>query len=140
MTSGVQSWLGKPQFAVEGVIHTYTPGSTEHDEWTRVKHVPKECALAYLDGAWRHKVRWRRAGAAGGKEEWNTLMDLSTLHVIPKAVRPLERQLPNESRRLWERVTTKLLSKEFGDATKHKHAIEQRQREEAAERKRKGVE
>jgi hypothetical protein len=72
--------------------------------------------------------------------EWMDLLDLSTLAVIPKAVRPLERQHPRESRKLWENVTDKLVKKEFSEATKEKVTIEQRQRDEAAERKRKGVE
>lgn len=72
--------------------------------------------------------------------ESGTLLDLSTLKVIPKAVRPLEKQLPHESRKLWENVTSRLLSKEFGEATREKVAIEQKQRDMAAERKKKGVE
>jgi hypothetical protein len=59
--------------------------------------------------------------------------------MIPKQVRSLERQLPNESRKLWDEVTSRLLAKEFGEATKAKLAIEQRQRDEASERKRKGI-
>lgn len=62
------------------------------------------------------------------------------LRVVPKVVRPLEKQLPKESRKLWENVTSKLLSKEYGEATKHKLALEQKQRDEASERKRKGEE
>jgi hypothetical protein len=61
------------------------------------------------------------------------------LFVVPKKVRPLERQLPNESRKLWDAVTTRLLAKEYGEATKAKLAIEQKQRDEAGERKRKGA-
>jgi len=58
------------------------------------------------------------------------------LALVPKQVRPIEQQLPNESRRLWEGVTSNLLKKEFSEATRIKHTIEQRQREIAAERKR----
>jgi hypothetical protein len=72
--------------------------------------------------------------------EYATLLDLSTLKIIPKAVRPIEKQLPNESRKLWNDVTTRLVKKEYGEATKYKLAIEQKQRDEAAERKRQGVE
>ncbi len=72
--------------------------------------------------------------------EYETLIDLSQLEVIPKQVRPLEKQLPDESRKLWETVTNKMVSKEFGEATKEKVAIEQRQRDAAAERKKAGVE
>ncbi|KAL0958030.1 hypothetical protein HGRIS_000206 [Hohenbuehelia grisea] len=75
-----------------------------------------------------------------GDEEYATLIDLATLQIVPKAVRPLERQLPNESRKLWDTVTSRLLKKEFGDATREKVAIEQKQRDDAAERKRKGIE
>jgi len=59
--------------------------------------------------------------------------------MVPKQVRPLERQLPHESQKLWDAVTTRLLRKEFGEATKAKLAIEQKQRDEANERKRKGI-
>jgi oxysterol-binding protein-related protein 9/10/11 len=73
------------------------------------------------------------------EDEWKELLDLSSLHVIPKVVRPLERQEPRESRKLWEKVTNNLLNKEYSEATKEKVEIEQRQRDEAAERKRKGL-
>lgn len=125
-------------FLVEGVIHTHTPGEKGVEEWTRVKHVPKARVLAYLDGSWRHLLRWRRA--SDKPDAWNPLLDLSTLHVVPKVVRPLSSQDAKESRKLWETVTSRLLAKEYSEATKHKQAIEQRQRDEAAERKRKGVE
>jgi oxysterol-binding protein-related protein 9/10/11 len=62
------------------------------------------------------------------------------LHVIPKSVRPLSLQRPNESRKLWEHVTSHLLKKEFNEATKVKLAIEQKQRDIASERKKKGIE
>lgn len=87
-------------------------------------------------------------GAAKGRatrkgneeEEWTTLIDLGPLHSVPKMVRPISKQLPTESRRLWDSVTSRLLRKEFGEATRAKHIIEQRQRDEAAERKRRGIE
>lgn len=132
-----ESWLGKAHFLAEGVIHTYDPNGTEHQEWTRVKHVPRSRVLAVFDGSWKHRIRWKRVNSPSS--EYSTLIDLSTLHAIPKSVRPLERQLPDESRKLWENVTNGLLSKEYSEATKHKLAIEQRQRDEAAERKRKGI-
>lgn len=156
-----ESWLGRAHFLVEGVIHTYNEGSTEHVEWTKVKHVPTARVVAVFDGCWRNHIRWRRTAASPpapstssaasspstssfstpslSETEYATLVDLSTLFVVPKKVRPLERQLPNESRKLWDGVTTRLLAKEYGEATKAKLAIEQKQRDEAGERKRKGV-
>ncbi|KAJ7016568.1 hypothetical protein C8F04DRAFT_1105101 [Mycena alexandri] len=174
-----ESWLGRAHFLMEGVIHTVVEGETQHNEWTKVKHVPQARVVAVFDGSWRNRIRWRRVGvnsypdttpssysspspshtslpvpppafasaassriniSAAKEEEYATLIDLAALHVLPKSVRPLEKQLPHESRRLWDSVTTRLLRKEFSDATKEKVAIEQKQRDEAADRKRKGVE
>ncbi|KAI0294845.1 hypothetical protein B0F90DRAFT_1754520 [Multifurca ochricompacta] len=163
-----ESWLGKPHFAVEGVVHRYKPGSHEHEEWTKVKHVPPARVEAHFEGSWRTVVRWRLAESSsssseqlatgGGKgkrassssssslsssavnTEWTTLIDLTPLRAVPKSVRPISRQLPSESRRLWDSVTSRLLRKEFSEATRAKQVIEQRQRDEAAERKRRGVE
>ena len=75
-----------------------------------------------------------------GSDDWQTLIDVGELRAIPKEVRPLEKQQPFESRNLWRKVTENLLSKEYSDATKEKVAIEQKQRDDAAERKRTGVE
>ncbi|KAF8520934.1 hypothetical protein BU17DRAFT_75541 [Hysterangium stoloniferum] len=131
-----ESWLGKPQFAVEGVIHTVVEGDNAHESWAKVRHVPKDRVVAEFEGSWKHHIRWKRAG----ETKWRTLLDLSTLHVIPKAIRPLSAQQPNESQKLWEHVTSNLLKNEYGEATKYKLAIEQRQRNLAADRKKKGVE
>jgi len=68
------------------------------------------------------------------------LIDLSTLAVVPKTVRPLDQQDAFESRKLWEAVTSNLLRRNFGEATKKKQIIEQAQRDRAAERKQKGIE
>jgi len=138
-----ESWLGRAHFLVEGVIHTYDEDSTEHEEWTKVKHIPHSRIVAFFDGCWRNRIRWRRndsssSALVSSMGEFHTLVDLEKLQVVPKVVRPLEKQLPRESRRLWENVTSKLHAKEYGDATKHKQTIEQQQRDEASERKRKG--
>lgn len=71
---------------------------------------------------------------------WQTLVDVGELRAVPKEVRPLEKQHPFESRKLWRNVTEKLLNKEYSDATKEKVAIEQKQRDDAAERKKAGAE
>lgn len=81
-----------------------------------------------------------KADIVAHDEDYATLLDLSALQIVPKSVRPLEKQLPQESRKLWVQVTDNLLKKEFSEATKHKIAIEQKQRDDAAERKKKDVE
>lgn len=53
-------------------------------------------------------------------------------------VRPLDEQDPQESRKLWDPVTTNLLAKNWNEATKQKQVIEQRQRDKAAAMKAKG--
>ena len=152
----LQSWLGSAKFAVEGVIHKYVEGDEECKEWTKVKHVPKSAAVVYFDGSWRGRIQWRRADGFSSTaasppaksnassnsdgDDINLLIDISTLDVIPKQVKPLDRQHTYESRKLWENVTKHLLAREYSEATKHKHAIEQRQRDQAAERKKKGEE
>ncbi|KAG8740371.1 hypothetical protein FRC11_000290 [Ceratobasidium sp. 423] len=132
-----ESWIGRSQFLVEGVIHTYSP--SEPDEcasWTKVKSVPQSRVVATFDGSWRGLIKWKRAGSA----ETHTLVDLAALAVLPKQVRPVEDQLPNESHRLWEHVTKNLLSKNYNEATKVKQNIEQKQRDDAAARKAKNEE
>lgn len=157
-----ESWIGRAMFALEGVIHTYEEGETEHEEWTKVKHVPADRIIAHFDGSWKGRIRYRLTNGwtpvssksspvpsastsrsdltTGADDEWATLIDISTLHPIPKSVRPLENQLPAESRRLWDPVTSRLLKKEYSEATKFKQAIEQKQRDDSAERKNKGIE
>lgn len=73
-------------------------------------------------------------------QEWKILLDMDELALIPKLVRPLEEQEEHESRRLWEPVTQNLLAKNWGEATKQKQVIEQKQRDIAAKRKAEGQE
>jgi oxysterol-binding protein-related protein 9/10/11 len=149
-----ESWIGKANFALEGVIYTYDLGdnSDAYQSWTKVKHVPKERVVATLGGSWRHLVRYKLnpmffpASASSPAsssshlpvDEWIPLVDLSTLFPIPKLVRELAKQEEKESRRMWKDVTERLLSKEYTEANKFKHAIEQKQREEEADRRAKG--
>jgi hypothetical protein len=55
-----QSWIGRAQFLLEGVIHEYDPNDPQHQEWAKVKHVPKDRILATLDGCWQKRVYWKR--------------------------------------------------------------------------------
>lgn len=63
------------------------------------------------------------------------MIDVDPLFPAPKIVPPETEQLPNESRRFWHGVTEAILDKRFGQATKLKQEIEERQREIAASRK-----
>ncbi|KAG8831396.1 hypothetical protein FRC17_003222 [Serendipita sp. 399] len=123
-----EPWLGAPRFLLEGVIYKYTEGS-EQESWNKVKQVPKDLVVATFEGCWRKVITWKKTSYP--------LLDMSPLAVVPKQVRPLDEQLPNESRKLWEGVTSNLLKKEWSEATRIKQVIEQKQRDIAAERRRK---
>ncbi|OXG83936.1 hypothetical protein C348_02476 [Cryptococcus neoformans Gb118] len=129
-----ESWLGKPKFLVDGIIYRYTVGNEEEEGWTKAKQVPADKVVGYLEGCWMKQIRYKLKG----QKEWKVLLDLDQLALIPKDVRPLHEQDEHESRKLWESVTENLISKNWGEATKSKQTIEQRQRDKAAERKAKG--
>ncbi|KAG9311827.1 hypothetical protein JVU11DRAFT_8074 [Chiua virens] len=142
---GCSHGLGEPISSSKALSTRMTKTKRNTRKWTKVKHVPQSRVVAFFDGCWRNHIRWRRNPSGSDvsvplTSEFHTLVDLEKIQVVPKVVRPLEKQFPNESRKLWENVTSKLLSKEYGDATKYKLALEQRQRDEASERTRKGEE
>ncbi|MDA4133345.1 MAG: cytochrome P450, partial [Thaumarchaeota archaeon] len=57
-------------------------------------------------------------------EAQTTIIDIAPLSVAPKSLPPLEKQLPNESLRLWDGVTKAILSKQFSKATAIKVELE----------------
>ncbi|MCJ1452751.1 hypothetical protein MMC28_003094 [Mycoblastus sanguinarius] len=128
-----ESWLGKTQNKVHGVIYTYDP---DNDNKTRIKDVPEKDILGRLEGCWHDQVYYTLSGS----RESNLLIDLKPLFPTPKIIPPLDQQLPNESRRFWAAVTTAIKSKQFTEATKLKQELEERQREKATERKEKNEE
>lgn len=144
-----ESWIGKANFALDAVVHTYDLDNLEEVEaWTKVKHIPKERVVATFTGSWRHMIKYKlnpaffpaKSGSTLSLpvDEWVPLIDLSMLYPIPKLVRDLDKQEERESRRMWQNVTDRLLRKEYSEANKFKQAIEQRQREEEAARKQRG--
>ena len=68
------------------------------------------------------------------QETQHLIMDLTPLSVAPKILPPIEKQLPNESRRFWSAITDAILSKQFSRATVLKQEVEERQREKVKER------
>lgn len=151
-----ESWLGKPRFALEGVIYRST--EEEGEEYKKVKSVPSDKVVAHIEGNWMRQIKYRMKGekvshwhsiavhhltAMGFQtkltpQEWKILLNLDELALIPKLVRPLSEQDAQESRKLWDPVTSNLIAKNWGEATKQKQVIEQRQRDKAAAMKAKG--
>ncbi|PWN30970.1 hypothetical protein BDZ90DRAFT_229961 [Jaminaea rosea] len=128
-----ESWLMKAKYALEGVIYEYD-SPDDADQYKAVKDVPGDKVVATFEGTWRGKITWKRKG----EKEPRLLIDLDEIEPLPKTVRPLSSQEDMESRKIWQPVTKAILDKEYSAATRHKQVIEQRQREEAAERKRVG--
>ena len=142
-----ESWLGRPRFLLEGVIFRYDPGNETHMSWTKTKQVPSDRVVATFEGNWMKQIKYKLKGekvsrgpCIADQQESRVLIDFDQLALIPKAVRPLEEQEHNESRKLWDPVTQNLLSKNWGEATRQKQVIEQRQRDIATEKKKNGQE
>ena len=89
--------------------------------------------LVKIDGEWngRMMAKW-----ATGRNE--VFIDVPNMPTWPKSVKPVAEQGRFESRRLWKNVTYGLKAGDIEAATAAKSALEQRQRDEAAERKEKG--
>lgn len=127
-----EKWIGKPKFEIQGAIFNYDP---DNDNILKTKRVPRQNLLATIEGSWRSSINIIYPD--GQKQE---LIDLTSLSVAEKIVKPIEEQEDTETRRTWQAVTESILAKDFNQATKHKQNIEEAQRVKAAERKAEGVE
>ena len=142
-----ESWIGRSQYRVEGVVFRYNP---EKDTVTKIKDVPQFDVLARITGSWHNKIFFTptttpatstapsssaTSASAPTASEPQLLIDIGPLLPVAKRTPPEEDQLPNESRRFWQQVTNAILDKRYGEATNLKHEIEERQRQKAAERK-----
>ncbi|KAJ9593319.1 hypothetical protein L9F63_015139, partial [Diploptera punctata] len=68
-----------------------------------------------------------------------TFVDVNKIDIVKKKVRLIAEQSENESRRLWKEVTAGLRLKDIDRATNAKYELEQRQRDEAKDRKERGL-
>ena len=57
------------------------------------------------------------------------LFDAHNAQAVQKQVPPIDQQMPNESQRLWLKVTEGIMSRDMNKATEAKSAIEDGQRE-----------
>jgi hypothetical protein len=120
-------WVGRSQSRLEGVIFRYDPAN---DNKTKIKDVPQDDILARIHGCWKEQIYYTIPGST----ESHLIIDIEPLFPATKIVPPEDYQLPNESRRFWASVTSAILDKRYGEATKYKQEIEERQRQKAAER------
>ncbi|KAJ9620864.1 hypothetical protein H2203_007450 [Taxawa tesnikishii (nom. ined.)] len=135
-----EGWLGKTQNRVEGVIYKC---DVEKDKTTRIQDVPEKDVVGRIEGAWTDKIYFSKGSTPMKKvsdKDKILLADLNPLWPAAKIVPPAEQQLPNESRKFWDEVTTAILDKQYSQATSKKQDLEERQREKAADRKARNVE
>jgi hypothetical protein len=135
-----ESWFGKAQNRVHGLIFRYDPTD---DKYTRVKDVPDKDILAKVEGCWQEQITYTIPNSAAVKEsktleptsDKQLLIDLQPLFPVQKTCPHPDEQLPHESRAFWADVTTAINEKRFNDATRVKQDLEQAQRDKAAKRK-----
>lgn len=140
-----ESWFGKSQNRVHGVIYHYDPSN---DKYSRVKDVPDKEVLARIEGNWQEQITYTIPKSAAIKEypnvqptsEKQLLIDLQPLFAIPKFCPPPSEQLPNESRLFWADVTTAINDKRYSEATRLKQELEQAQRDKATKREKQNSE
>ncbi|KAJ9604152.1 hypothetical protein H2200_011675 [Cladophialophora chaetospira] len=134
-----ESWFGKAQNRVHGLVFRYDPTD---DRYTRVKDVPDKDILAKIEGSWQEQITYTIPNSAAVKEtktleatsDKQLLIDLQPLFPVQKLCPAPDQQLPNESRNFWADVTTAINEKRYSDATRIKQDLEQAQRDKAAKR------
>lgn len=102
----------------------------------RVRRTTNNTELGEITGKWSSVMEYKPV-----KGEKRVLFDVQKdgQKIAPKWVAPEEEQEPNESRRLWSKLTAAILAKDMDRATEAKTAVEEsqrelrRQREESAE-------
>lgn len=99
-------------------------GGKLHRVTAEVKHNASNTVVCRVQGEWNSVLEFTYSNGE------TKCMDLGRLAVTRKRVRPLEKQDPFESRRLWKNVTEALSRAEMDLATEHKRALEERQRAE----------
>ncbi|RUS80959.1 hypothetical protein EGW08_011279 [Elysia chlorotica] len=109
-------------------------GSKKHRVTAQIFEPNEKKPFVNIEGEWNGVMyaKW-----ASGQNE--SFVDTKTLPIVKKIVRPPDSQEEFESRKLWRKVTQNLKDKNVEGATEEKHKLEQRQRDEAKDRKERGV-
>ncbi|XP_067678060.1 oxysterol-binding protein-related protein 9-like isoform X1 [Haliotis asinina] len=108
-------------------------GGKKHRITSKVFEPNEKVPFLTVEGEWNGVMYGKYAS---GQNE--TFVDTKTLPKFKKMVRPTDQQEEYESRRLWRDVTYNLKHKNVEKATEGKQFLEQRQRDEAKDRKEKG--
>uniref|UniRef100_A0A672YAX1 Oxysterol-binding protein n=1 Tax=Sphaeramia orbicularis TaxID=375764 RepID=A0A672YAX1_9TELE len=103
-------------------------GGKLHKVTAEVKHNPTNAVVCRVQGEWNGALEFSYPSGE------TRVVDVTKLPVTRKLVRPIEKQGPTESRRLWQHVTESLRQKDIEKATEHKRILEERQRTEERHR------
>ncbi|TFL06277.1 hypothetical protein BDV98DRAFT_559147 [Pterulicium gracile] len=88
----------------------------------------KSADVGEVSGRWSHLMDFKSAKTGNKRVLFDAVKDGQ--NICPKSVPALEEQEPNESRRLWQRLTKAIEEKDMDAATDAKSAVEDAQREE----------
>lgn len=103
-------------------------GGKLHKVTAEVKHNSTGAVVCRVQGEWNGSLEFTYPSGD------TRVVDVTRLSVTKKLVRPLHKQGPTESRRLWQHVTEALRQKDIDKATEHKRILEERQRSEERHR------
>ncbi|XP_076008544.1 oxysterol-binding protein-related protein 11-like [Genypterus blacodes] len=103
-------------------------GGKLHKVTAEVKHNATNVVACRVQGEWNGTLEFTYASGE------TKVVDVTKLPVTRKQVRPVDKQGPTESRRLWQHVTEALRQKDIDKATEHKRLLEERQRTEERHR------
>ena len=117
---------------VEFKVKGYFTGSYNMIEG-KIMHNGRQVGDMY--GKWSGKMEYRDSRTGHTR----LLFDAHNAQVVQKQVPPIDQQMPNESQRLWLKVTEGIMSRDMNKATEAKSAIEDGQREDAQEREKQGI-
>ncbi|XP_071120798.1 oxysterol-binding protein-related protein 9-like isoform X4 [Mytilus edulis] len=109
-------------------------GGKKHKVTAEIFEPNEKKPIVSIDGEWNGIMY---AKYSTGMNE--VFVDTKKMPIMKKLVKPTDQQTEFESRRLWKEVTYNLKNKFIEEATNHKQRLEQRQRNEAKERKEKGL-
>ncbi|KAI9502153.1 Oxysterol-binding protein OBPa [Coemansia spiralis] len=97
----------------------------------KIKRISTKEVLYEITGNWQTTMYIQDKRS---KSEPVVFFDSSKESVVPQIVACTSEQEANESRNLWKNVTKAIVENNLNDATTHKSAIEEQQREEAKQR------
>uniref|UniRef100_A0A667WUL9 Oxysterol-binding protein n=1 Tax=Myripristis murdjan TaxID=586833 RepID=A0A667WUL9_9TELE len=103
-------------------------GGKLHKVTAEVKHNTTNAVVCRVQGEWNGTLEFSYTSGE------TRVVDVTKLPVTRKHVRPIDKQGPTESRRLWQHVTESLRQKDIDKATEHKRILEERQRTEERHR------